>query len=43
MENHSGPYLRQRPIKPFERMLLYLGGKEVLEESTGKIVSPKML
>lgn len=35
-EKHSKPYLRERPIKQFELLMLKLGGKDILEKTTGK-------
>jgi hypothetical protein len=37
--NHSKPYLRHRKIYNFELLMLKLGGKEILEEVTGKTIN----
>lgn len=34
--NHSKPYLKHRAIHAFEKLMLELGGKVILEEITGK-------
>ncbi len=37
--NHTKPYLRHRKIYNFELLMLKLGGKEILEEVTGKTIN----
>jgi hypothetical protein len=39
--NHSKPYLKKRPIHQFEKLMLALGGKEILERVTGKTIDLK--
>lgn len=39
---HPDMYLKTRPIKPFEKLMLQLGGKKILEKVTGKKLDKDM-